>query len=58
MARAPRQVAEGVGFEPTEAFTSHAFEACPFGHSGILPGGRLAAPVPADTTPADTTPAR
>lgn len=36
-------LAEGVGFEPTEACTSHAFEACPFGHSGILPGGRLAA---------------
>ena len=30
-----------MGFEPTEACTSHAFEACPFGHSGILPGGRL-----------------
>ena len=36
------EVAEGVGFEPTEAFTSHAFEACPFGRSGILPFGRLA----------------
>ncbi len=30
-------MAEGVGFEPTEAFTSHAFEACPFGRSGTLP---------------------
>ena len=36
-----KDLAEGVGFEPTEACTSHAFEACPFGHSGILPGGRL-----------------
>ena len=31
-------LAEGVGFEPTEACTSHAFEACPFGRSGTLPG--------------------
>ena len=37
-------MAEGVGFEPTEACTSHAFEACPFGRSGTLPGGTL--PVP------------
>ena len=35
------QMAEGVGFEPTEACTSHAFEACPFGRSGTLPGGTL-----------------
>lgn len=34
-------LAEGVGFEPTEACTSHAFEACPFGRSGILPPGRI-----------------
>ena len=34
------QAAEGVGFEPTEARrTSTAFEAVPFVHSGILPGG-------------------
>ena len=30
--------AEGVGFEPTEACTSHAFQACPFGRSGNPPG--------------------
>jgi hypothetical protein len=30
-----------VGFEPTEAFTSHAFEACPFGRSGTLPFSNL-----------------
>ncbi len=34
-------LAEGVGFEPTEAFTSHAFEACPFGRSGTLPGRQV-----------------
>ena len=34
-------LAEGVGFEPTEACTSHAFEACPFGRSGTLPCGTL-----------------
>ncbi len=26
------RVAVEVGFEPTEAFTSHAFEACALGH--------------------------
>ena len=35
------RVAEGVGFEPTEACTSHAFEACPFGRSGTLPGRQV-----------------
>ncbi len=30
-----------MGFEPTEAFTSHAFEACPFGRSGTLPGRKV-----------------
>ena len=30
-------MAEGVGFEPTEAFTSHAFQACRFGRSRTLP---------------------
>ena len=43
-------LAEGVGFEPTEACTSHAFEACPFGRSGILPGGRLAETASLDTS--------
>lgn len=38
-------LAEGEGFEPSEACTSHAFEACPFGRSGILPPGRLAVPL-------------
>ncbi len=37
-------LAEGVGFEPTETHkTSTVFETVPFVHSGILPGGRLAA---------------
>ena len=31
--------AEGVGFEPTEALASHAFQACPFGRSGNPPEG-------------------
>ena len=30
-----------MGFEPTEAFTSHAFEACSFGRSDTPPHGRL-----------------
>ncbi len=30
-------LAEGVGFEPTEACTSHAFQACRFGRSRIPP---------------------
>ena len=30
-------LAEEVGFEPTEAFTSHAFQACRFGRSRTLP---------------------
>ena len=36
-------MAERVGFEPTEACTSHAFEACPFGRSGTSPPARLTA---------------
>ena len=32
-----KPLAEEVGFEPTEAFTSHAFQACRFGHSRTLP---------------------
>ena len=31
-------MAEGVGFEPTEACTSHAFQACRFGRSRTPPG--------------------
>ncbi len=31
-------MAEGVGFEPTEGFPSHAFQACRFGRSRIPPG--------------------
>src|SRR5204862_7492467 len=31
-------VAEGVGFEPTEGCPSHAFQACRFGRSRIPPG--------------------
>ena len=34
-------LAEGVGFEPTESCPSHAFEACPFGRSGTLPGPKV-----------------
>ena len=34
-------LAEGVGFEPTESCPSHAFEACPFGRSGTLPGRKV-----------------
>ena len=34
-------LAEGVGFEPTEALASHAFQACPFGRSGNPPGPRV-----------------
>jgi hypothetical protein len=30
-------LAVAVGFEPTEAFTSHAFEACSFGRSDTPP---------------------
>ena len=37
-------LAEEVGFEPTEAFTSHAFQACRFGRSRTLPYGFLASP--------------
>ena len=36
--------AEGVGFEPTEALASHAFQACPFGRSGNPPRSRAAGP--------------
>ncbi len=35
-------MAEEVGFEPTEAFTSHAFQACRFGRSRTLPSGCIA----------------
>ncbi len=35
-------MAEEVGFEPTEAFTSHAFQACRFGRSRTLPRGCFA----------------
>ena len=35
-------LAEEVGFEPTEAFTSHAFQACRFGRSRTLPSGCIA----------------
>src|ERR1700754_2170658 len=31
------RLAVAVGFEPTEACTSHAFEACSFGRSDTLP---------------------
>ncbi len=31
------RLAVAVGFEPTEAFTSHAFEACSFGRSDTPP---------------------
>ena len=31
-----------MGFEPTEAFTSHAFQACRFGRSRTLPSGCIA----------------
>ena len=31
------RMAVAVGFEPTEACTSHAFEACSFGRSDTLP---------------------
>ena len=43
--RPPRsRVAEGVGFEPTEAQkTSTVFETVPFVRSGSLPPGRLSA---------------
>jgi hypothetical protein len=34
-------MAVAVGFEPTEAFTSHAFEACSFGRSDTPPSKRL-----------------
>ena len=37
-----RGVAEGVGFEPTEAQkTSTVFETVPFVHSGTLPGRQV-----------------
>ena len=29
---------DAVGFEPTELFSSHAFQACPLNHSGKRPG--------------------
>ena len=34
----PADVAEGVGFEPTEGCPSHAFQACRFGRSRTPPG--------------------
>jgi hypothetical protein len=34
---AGEELAVAVGFEPTEAFTSHAFEACSFGRSDTPP---------------------
>jgi hypothetical protein len=34
-------LAEGVGFEPTEARASMVFKTIPFGRSGIPPGVRL-----------------
>lgn len=34
-------MAEGVGFEPTEARASTIFKTVPFGHSGIPPEARL-----------------
>jgi hypothetical protein len=36
-------LAVAVGFEPTEACTSHAFEACSFGRSDTPPPNRIAA---------------
>ena len=36
------QLAVAVGFEPTDACTSHAFEACSFGRSDTLPPTTLA----------------
>ncbi len=38
------RLAVAVGFEPTEACTSHAFEACSFGRSDTPPPERLQAP--------------
>ncbi len=38
LALADIDVAEGVGFEPTEACASHAFQACRFGRFRIPPG--------------------
>src|SRR3954451_21467304 len=40
--------AVAVGFEPTEACTSHAFEACSFGRSDTPPSNRLQAPLMAE----------
>ena len=37
----PDQLAVAVGFEPTDACTSHAFEACSFGRSDTLPPSSL-----------------
>src|SRR3954447_21367772 len=45
--RRPRRagwLAVAVGFEPTEACTSHAFEACSFGRSDTPPPERLQVP--------------
>ena len=41
-------LAVAVGFEPTEACTSHAFEACSFGRSDTPPPERLQAPLTAE----------
>ncbi len=38
------RLAVAVGFEPTEACTSHAFEACSFGRSDTLPTMSLLEP--------------
>jgi hypothetical protein len=35
------RVAVAEGFEPSEAFTSHAFEACSLGRSDTPPPGRV-----------------
>jgi hypothetical protein len=50
-------VAERVGFEPTEACTSHAFEACPFGRSGTSPSSE-ASGIPVRSRPEERPPVR
>ena len=34
----PHLLEDTVGFEPTEPFGPHAFQACPLNHSGKCPG--------------------
>ena len=34
----PHLLEDTVGFEPTELFSPHAFQACPLNHSGKYPG--------------------